>query len=102
MKHCPVQFELRAHAFFKKGNPHARRFNFGRQTWKLTKDQIPRFSITCVVVVFIELDLKIFENQGNISRGHRHSFNTIMTLLELVLGLNFFEVFKDMAKVLRW
>ncbi|KAL9607036.1 MAG: hypothetical protein Q9167_008012, partial [Letrouitia subvulpina] len=83
-------------------NPHVRRFSSGQQTWKLAKDQIPRFIITCVVVVFIEIVLKIFENQGNISRGHRHAFNTIMTLLELLLSLNFFEAFKDMAKALRW
>lgn len=83
-------------------HPNARNFSFGQQTSKLAKDQIPRLLIICVTAVFIDITLKISESQGNISRGHKHTFNAIMVILELVLALNFLEAFKDMAKVLRW
>ena len=36
------------------------------------------------------------------SHGRKQRFNAITTTLNLALGMNSLEVFKDMAKVLRW
>ena len=36
------------------------------------------------------------------SHSRKDWFNAVTTILNLALGLNFLEVFKDMAKVLRW
>ena len=46
--------------------------------------------------------LKVYQRDGNVSHHYKILFNTIITVLSLILGLNFLEVLKDMAKVLRW
>ena len=44
----------------------------------------------------------LFERYNNVSHHRLVWYNTISTIINLALGLNFFEAFKDMAKVLRW
>lgn len=48
------------------------------------------------------MTLVLFEKAGNVSHDSKLWFNVITTSLNLALGLNFLEAFKDMAKVLRW
>ena len=48
------------------------------------------------------MTLVLFERAGNVSHSRKHWFNAVITILNLALGLNFLEVFKDMAKILRW
>lgn len=48
------------------------------------------------------MTLKAYEGAGNISDRRRTGFHVIITILSLFLGLNFFEAFKNMARVFRW
>lgn len=48
------------------------------------------------------MTLKVYADAGNISDRRKTGFHVIITVLSLFLGLNFFEVFKDMAKIYRW
>jgi hypothetical protein len=66
--------------------------------WK----QVPRFVGTITFLSLVIVTLKAYEGAGNISDRKKTGFNVIITILSLFLGLNFFEAFKDMAKVYRW
>ena len=77
-------------------------FNPNRQTWHLFKSQAPRLFFTLGLIALFILTLVLFEKAGNVSHAHKEWFNAVTTILNLALGLNFLEVFKDMAKVLRW
>ncbi len=46
--------------------------------------------------------LLIYQAKQPVDRGHKLVFDTVATGLMLGLGLNFFEVLKDMAKIIRW
>ncbi|KAL9599152.1 MAG: hypothetical protein Q9219_004019 [cf. Caloplaca sp. 3 TL-2023] len=48
------------------------------------------------------ITLKVYEQKGSVGHDNKILFNTVITVLNLALGLNFLEAFKDMAKVLRW
>ena len=48
------------------------------------------------------MTLKVYEDAGNISDRRKTGFHVIITILSLFLGLNFFEVFKDMVRIYRW
>lgn len=82
--------------------PNSRLFNSSQQTWRLFFPQFLRWLITVFFVAFLLATLKIYQDKGNFSRQQKHIFNTIITALSLGLGINFFEGFKDIAKVLRW
>lgn len=82
--------------------PNSRLFSSTQQTWRLFFPQFIRWIITVIIVIFMLATLKLYENKGNFSLGQKHAFNTIITALSLGLGLNFFEAFKGIAKVLRW
>ena len=94
-------FKDRAHLYVGQQSLE-RIFEPSQQTWKLFKEQAPRMVITWVTIALIIVTLKAFENDGNVSHNYKYIFNAIMTVLSLILGLNFLEAFKDMAKVLRW
>ena len=81
---------------------HSQVFNSTKQTWRIFYPQFVRWLGTVIIVIFMLATLKIYQGKGNFSRAQKHSFNTIITALSLALGLNFFEAFKDIAKVLRW
>ena len=72
------------------------------QAWKLFRSQAPRLCFTLSLIALFVLTLVLFEHAGNVSHGSKQWFNAITTILNLALGINFLEVFKDMAKVLRW
>ena len=57
---------------------------------------------TLALIALFLLTLILFEQAGNVSHSRKEWFNAVTTILNLALGLNFVEVFKDMAKVLRW
>lgn len=61
-----------------------------------------RLLFTLALLALFIMTLVLWEHKGNVSHGSRRWFNTIATILNLALGLNFLEAFKDMAKVLRW
>ncbi|MCJ1463715.1 hypothetical protein MMC07_002324 [Pseudocyphellaria aurata] len=84
------------------GNPKSKAFNPREQTWRLFREQGGRLAMTVVVMALIVVALKVFESQGNVSRFGKRTFNFVITGLSLLLGLGFFDAFKDMAKVLRW
>ena len=77
-------------------------FNPNRQTWHLFKSQALRLLFTLGLIALFILTLILFEKAGNVSHSRKEWFNAVTTILNLALGLNFLEVFKDMAKVLRW
>lgn len=77
-------------------------FNPNSQTWQLFKSQTLRLCLTLGLIVLFILTLILFERAGNVSHSRKEWFNAVTTILNLALGLNFLEVFKDMAKVLRW
>lgn len=57
---------------------------------------------TLILVALFVMTLALWERNGNVSHSGKIWFNVIATVLNLALGLNFLEAFKDMAKVLRW
>lgn len=57
---------------------------------------------TLVLVALFIMTLVLWEHNGNVSHDGKLWFNAIATILNLALGLNFLEAFKDMAKILRW
>ncbi|KAL9605846.1 MAG: hypothetical protein Q9179_000956 [Wetmoreana sp. 5 TL-2023] len=61
-----------------------------------------RLIFTAVLVVLVTIVLKVYQDRGTVAHTDKITFNTIITVLNLALGLNFLEAFKDMAKVLRW
>ena len=81
---------------------YARIFDSKRQSRSLLQKQIPKFGLTFLFLLLVIVTLKAFEAAGNISGQKRAAFNIVITILSLLLGLNFFEAFKDMAKVYRW
>ncbi|ERF70237.1 hypothetical protein EPUS_00425 [Endocarpon pusillum Z07020] len=64
--------------------------------------RIPRFIGTVTFLSLVVVTLKFYADAGNISDRRKTGFNVIITILSLFLGLNFFEVFKDMARIYRW
>jgi hypothetical protein len=59
-------------------------------------------SLTISLLILVVASLKIFEKEGTVGPDAKTAFNVVIIVLSLALGLNFLEVFKDMAKVLRW
>ena len=84
------------------GNQAFDKFDPNKQTWKLFRDQIRGMVVTCAFLVLFIVTLVIYERNETVNYRGRPVFNTISTAIILGLGLNFFEVFKDMAKVMRW
>ena len=78
------------------------KFDPNKQTWKLFLNQIRGFVITMGFLVLFVVTMVIYERNKTADRRGRLVFNTLLTAIILSLGLNFFEVFKDMAKVVRW
>ena len=55
------------------------------------------FSAALITTTF-----KIYAIKGVITPTQKTTFNAIITALSLGLGLNFFEAFKELARILRW
>ena len=58
--------------------------------------------LTALLLAAVIITLAVYQRRGTTDHSGRLVYNTISTGLSLGLGLNFFEVFKDMAKVVRW
>lgn len=86
----------------KTASTYAKSFDPKRQSWQLLVEQTPRLIFTAVLVAVTIITLKVYEQKGSVGHDNKIVFNTIITVLNLALGLNFLEAFKDMAKVLRW
>ncbi|CAO1596238.1 hypothetical protein XANCAGTX0491_000091 [Xanthoria calcicola] len=88
----------------KTDNPTtlARTFSSRTQSWKTFGEQFWRLLFTAVLVGLVILTLTIYDDRKAVTHDGKITFNTIITVLNLALGLNFFEAFKDMAKALRW
>ncbi|KAL8835191.1 MAG: hypothetical protein Q9176_007047 [Flavoplaca citrina] len=88
----------------KDGNAQelTRTFNPRTQAWDIFRQQFWRLLFTAVLVALVIITLTIYDNRQAIAHKDKNAFNTITTILNLALGLNFLEAFKDMAKVLRW
>lgn len=80
----------------------SRIFDPSHQTRKLFIPQFLRWLLTVFIVIALIATLKFYENKGSFAKDQKYTFNTVFTLLSLGLGLNFFEAFKEIAKVLRW
>lgn len=83
-------------------SPPANKFEPIQQTWRLFKEQAFHLVSTIILVALFIMTLVLFKKAGNVSLASKVWFNVIITTLNLALGLNFLEAFKDMAKVLRW
>ncbi|KAL8846417.1 MAG: hypothetical protein Q9221_008499 [Calogaya cf. arnoldii] len=79
-----------------------RTFNPKAQSWEIFREQFWRLLFTTVLVALVIVTLTIYDDRQAVAHDDKITFNTIITVLNLALGLNFFEAFKDMAKVLRW
>ncbi|KAM0798594.1 hypothetical protein BDR22DRAFT_912903 [Usnea florida] len=77
-------------------------FDPNLQTWKLFTSQALRLVFTICLIALFVLTLVCFERAGNVRHRSKNWFNAFTTILNLALGINFLEAFKDMAKVLRW
>ncbi|KAL8946047.1 MAG: hypothetical protein Q9222_007506, partial [Ikaeria aurantiellina] len=84
------------------GSDLSKTFNPHRQSWQLLGDQQRRLIFTVVLVVVVIVVVKVYQDKGTVAHDDKYVFNTVITVLNLALGLNFLEAFKDMAKVLRW
>ena len=76
-------------------------FSPNRQSWRLFKDQFFHLSVTLILVTLFVISLALWQNH-NVSHQGKVWFNTLLTILNLALALNFLEAFKDMAKIGRW
>lgn len=80
----------------------SRTFEPNKQTWRLFREQAARLFLTALLVAGTIVALRVYENKKTLPHRGKISFNVVITILNLALGLNFLEAFKDMAKVLRW
>ena len=83
-------------------SPLSANFDPNRQAWHLLKSQIPGLLLTLLLILIFILTLVLSEQAGIVSHSRKDWFNAVTTILNLALGLNFLNVFRDMAKVLRW
>ena len=60
-----------------------------QQTWKLLWQQAVRLVFTVALLVGLILALKIYQDKGTVAHDGKISFNVVITVLGLALGLNF-------------
>lgn len=81
---------------------HNRIHNSKEQTRYLLRKQFFRWLGTAFLAGFITITFKLYAIKGVITPTQKKTFNAIITALILGLGLNFFEAFKGLARLLRW
>lgn len=91
-KYTPTSFET----------GHDQYYDSKKQTRKLLRKQFVRWLGTAFFAAFIAVTFKIYASKGVINSNQKSTFNAIITALSLGLGLNFFEAFKGLARLLRW
>lgn len=82
-------------------SPLSGHFEPNRQTWRLFKSQFFHLGATIVLIALFVMTLVLWLGR-NLSHEGKVWFNTVVTILNLALALNFLEAFKDMAKIGRW
>ena len=65
-------------------------FDPNEQTWRLFKGQAAGLSRTVIFLGLLLAILKIYAKAGNVGGDAKSAFNTIITVMSLLLGLNFF------------
>ncbi|KAL9611901.1 MAG: hypothetical protein Q9167_003482 [Letrouitia subvulpina] len=78
------------------------RYSANHQSLRLFGKQFLRWVPTAVLALAIIGTFKSYENKGNMTSADKATFNVIILVLSLLLGLNFFEAFKEAARILRW
>lgn len=68
---------------------YSKTFNPSKQLWQLLGDQSFRLAFTAILVALTLVVLKMYEQQGSVDHDNKIVFNTIITVLNLALGLNF-------------
>lgn len=77
-------------------------FSPNKQTLKIFLNQIPHLVLTILFLVGYVAAILVCQAKQPVDRGNKRIFEAVSTGLILGLGLNFFEAFKDLAKVARW
>ncbi|KAL8672247.1 MAG: hypothetical protein Q9168_003270 [Polycauliona sp. 1 TL-2023] len=80
----------------------AKNLDHQEKTYFLLLPQAIRWLTTVVFTALLVLVLWVYNRKGNFTRGDKTAFNVFVTGLSVGLGINFFEAFKESAKVLRW
>lgn len=91
-KYSPTSFET----------GHDQYHDSKQQTRNLLRKQFIRWLGTAFFAAFIAVTFKLYASKGVITSNQKSTFNAIITALSLGLGLNFFEAFKGLARLLRW
>ena len=78
------------------------KFDPNKQTFKIFQSQIPHLVLTLLLLGGYSATLLTCQAKQPVDRGYKRVFEAVSTGLILGLGLNFFEAFKDLAKVARW
>ncbi|KAL9034354.1 MAG: hypothetical protein Q9214_007082, partial [Letrouitia sp. 1 TL-2023] len=67
----------------------SRNFNPNEQSWRLCKEGAPYLACTVVVVLATLATVKIYQDKGFVDHGNKINFNVIITVLNIILALNF-------------
>lgn len=78
------------------------KFDPNKQTLKIFQRQIPHLVLTLLLLGGYVVTILIYQAKQSVDRDNKRIFEAVSTGLILGLGLNFFEAFKDLAKVARW
>lgn len=65
-------------------------------------NQVPHIALTVFFLALYVATVLIYRAKQPVDRSDKYMFDVLSTGLILGLGLNFFEVFKDLAKSARW
>ena len=69
---------------------HVSAYDSKDQAYTIFWRQALRWLTTAVFLAASLATLKIYQDMGNVSRGQKNTFNSMITALLLLLGLNFF------------
>lgn len=69
---------------------YSRNFDPKKQIRSLFRAHVTRMTLTSVLIGLIIVTLKIFADHGNINITGKRMFNLTITILSLILNLNFF------------
>ncbi|KAL8831014.1 MAG: hypothetical protein Q9191_001110 [Dirinaria sp. TL-2023a] len=67
----------------------SRTFEPNKQTWRLFREQAARLFLTALLVAGTIVALRVYENKKTLPHRGKISFNVVITILNLALGLNF-------------
>ena len=98
-RHPPADTSLKPVAL---ETDHNQIYNSQKQTRDLLRKQFFRWLGTAFFAALIAITFSLYAIKGVITPTQKTTFNAIITALSLALGLNFFEAFKELARLLRW